>query len=130
VLSSGPTDQASHVENRIGEPAANPYLYIAAQVAAGLDGIQRGLDPGPPSDDPYAETAKPLLPATLAAAVDALDADPFYRQAFGDRFIDYIVAMKRCELARFDAHVKDHDNPDEYIGGVTDWEQREYFTLF
>ncbi len=130
VLSGGPDDRASHVENRIGEPAANPYLYLAAQVVAGLDGIERGLDPGSPSVDPYAETDKALLPTTLADAVDSLAGDQFFRTAFGDRFIDYIVAMKRCELSRFDTHVKEQDRPDEYVSNVTEWEHREYFTLF
>ena len=40
----------------MGESAANPYLYIAAQAAAGLDGIENKTDPGPISDDPYAPT--------------------------------------------------------------------------
>ncbi|HEU5111538.1 MAG TPA: glutamine synthetase family protein, partial [Micromonosporaceae bacterium] len=42
----GPGEQTSHVENRIGEPNANPYLYLAAQLAAGLDGVDRSLHPG------------------------------------------------------------------------------------
>ena len=80
---SAPGDQASHVENRVGESAANPYLYVAAQAAAGLDGIENKTDPGPISEDPYsADVAQ--LPTTLAEAVDALEADDFFRAAFGD----------------------------------------------
>jgi glutamine synthetase len=130
VLSNGPGDQATHVENRIGEPAANPYLYMAAQAAAGLDGIRNRIDPGPPSEDPYADTDRAHLPASLTHAIEQLEADTFYRQVFGERFVDYFTAIKRCELARFDEHVKQHDDPEEYVKNVTEWEHREYFELF
>ena len=53
-------DLTSHVENRIGEPNANPYLYLASQVSAGVDGIDRGLKPGAPASDPHAPTAPAL----------------------------------------------------------------------
>ena len=46
-------DPATHLENRVGEPLANPYLYMASQIYAGLDGMTRGLDPGPSADAPY-----------------------------------------------------------------------------
>jgi hypothetical protein len=65
------------VENRIGEPAANPYLYMAANIAAGLDGIRRGLDVAPVEADPYAAQA-PMLPTSLEDAVTALEKDDFY----------------------------------------------------
>ena len=47
-------DEATRIENRIGEPAANPYLYLASQVHAGLDGIARRLKAPPATDAPYA----------------------------------------------------------------------------
>jgi glutamine synthetase len=46
-------DHASRIENRLGEPSANPYLYIASQIISGLDGIDNSLDPGAPATDPY-----------------------------------------------------------------------------
>ena len=49
----GPDDPATRLENRIGEPAANPYLYMASQILSGLDGVDRALDPGPSADTPY-----------------------------------------------------------------------------
>jgi len=126
---SAPGDVASHVENRVGDSAANPYLYIAAQAAAGLDGIVNRIEPGPISDDPYAADV-PQLPTSLAEAVDALEGDAFYRKAFGDGFVDYLVTMKRSEVDRHQAWVA--ANPDEstYVNGVSDWEHREYFDLF
>src|SRR5215470_13994226 len=64
-IQGAPGNTNSHVEMRMGEPAANPYLYMAANNAAGLDGMRRQLDPPPPVEaDPYA-TSNPLLPASL-----------------------------------------------------------------
>ena len=76
----GADDPATRLENRIGEPAANPYLYMASQSLAGLDGVDRALDPGPSADTPY-ETKADFLPKALQEAVSALDADPFFREA-------------------------------------------------
>jgi len=112
----GANDPATRLENRIGEPAANPYLYMASQILAGLDGVDRKLDPGPSADTPY-ETKAPLLPKTLREAVVALKDDALFRNALGAEFVDYYVHIKDAELARFDAE-------------VSDWEQREYFELF
>jgi glutamine synthetase len=112
----GPGDYATHIENRAGEPSANPYLYMASQIACGLDGIERRLDPGVPETAPY-ESEKPKLPASLMEAVASLANSKFYRQRFGDPFIDYILAVKQCEIDRFLKH-------------VTDWEQREYFEVY
>ena len=117
-----PGDPATHLENRIGEPAANPYLYMASQIYAGLDGIARRLDPGPSADAPYEMTAA-LLPKNLGEALTALRADDCYREAFGAAFIDYYVHIKNAELARFKAEQRDQAEP-------TAWEQREYFDLF
>ena len=111
-----PGDASSHLENRVGEPAANPYLYMAAQIVAGLDGMARKLDPGPSADTPY-ETAAEPLPKSLGQALDALRASACFREAFGDPFVDYYLAIKDAEIARFESE-------------VTDWEQREYFDLF
>jgi glutamine synthetase len=121
-------DSNSHLEDRLGEPAANPYLYLAADVAAGLDGIRRGLEPPPPVEaDPYVADA-PKLPASLAEAVEALDKDSFYRQAFGEVFVNYLLQMKRAELARYEAAIA--DGPPAEGQEVSDWEMREYFEFF
>ena len=112
----GPGDPATRLENRIGEPAANPYLYMASQILSGLDGIDRALDPGPSADAPY-ETEAALLPRSLEEAVTALDGDAFFRTALGERFVRYYLHIKRAELDRFQAE-------------VSDWEHREYFEMF
>ena len=46
-LVGGPGDRSTHIENRSGEPLANPYLYMASQIFAGLDGLAAEEDPGP-----------------------------------------------------------------------------------
>lgn len=130
-LQGGPRDPATHLENRVGEPAANPYLYLASQLASGLDGVHRELDPGPPSDVPYTATERPLLPKTLTEAVAALRADVFFADAFGRTFVDYMLKIKDVEAARFREHAEKRGLVDaEASDDVTDWEQREYFHLF
>jgi glutamine synthetase len=112
----GADDPATRLENRIGEPAANPYLYMASQILSGLDGVDRALDPGPSADTPY-ETKAALLPKSLGEAVMALKDDPFFREAMGAGFVDYYTHIKTAEIERFQAE-------------VSDWEQREYFEMF
>lgn len=111
----GVGDPATRLENRSGEPAANPYLYIASQLVSGLDGIDRGLELRPPTTAPYESEGAPL-PATLGEAVDALEGDATFRAALGDVVVDWYVHLKRTEFSR-------------YLRHVSDWEQREYFGL-
>ena len=112
----GPGDESTHIENRAGEPCANPYLYMASQIVAGLDGIDNAIDPGPPEISPY-ESDKPKMPASLMEAAAALRSSELFRSSFGDAFVDYILAVKQSEIDRFLTH-------------VTDWEQREYFEVY
>jgi glutamine synthetase len=112
----GAGQKATRIENRIGEPTANPYLYLASQIFSGLDGMARQLDPGPSADAPYEVAADPL-PRTLADALAALRADPLLTERMGARFVDYYCHIKEAEIARFNLE-------------VTEWEQREYFDMF
>ncbi len=80
-----PGDPSTHLENRVGEPAANPYLYMASQIYAGLDGMAKKSDPGPSADTPY-ETQAPLLPKSLSEALAALAADTVFKDGFGEGF--------------------------------------------
>jgi glutamine synthetase len=124
----GPGDTATRYENRLGEPSANPYLFIASQIVAGLDGIERQLSPPPPDDAPY-EAERPLLPSTLGASLEALEAAQLFRREFGSLYIDYYLALKRAELERYRKALTDAgetEDPDV----VADWEQNEYFDFF
>jgi len=116
-LVGGMGDPATHIENRSGDPAANPYLYMGSQIVAGLDGMANKIDPGSPVPDPHAQTQKPLMPSSLNEAVDAVNASTMFREALGGEFIDHYVSVRRHEIGRFQSY-------------VTDWEHREYFEAF
>lgn len=113
---AAPGDKASRIENRVGDPAANPYFYLASQVLSGLDGINRKLQPPEPSQTPYASSAT-LLPKSLGEALVAFEASPLYRAQPGNAFVDYLAFIKRAEWNR-------------YLADVSEWEHREYFRLF
>jgi glutamine synthetase len=111
-----PRDPDTRIENRIGEPAANPYLYFASQIYCGLDGIERRLPLPRSADTPY-EAKADMLPRTLDEALQHLRADKALREGFGAGFVDYYCRIKEAEIARFNLE-------------VSDWEHREYFDLF
>jgi len=124
----GPDDPATRVENRIGEPAANPYLFMASQIVCGLAGIEAEAEPWEADPEPY-EADRPMLPTNLGDALDALDKSALFREQFGDIFVDYYVALKRAELARYEAYIADHA-PDDAGNGVSGWERDEYLDFF
>jgi len=111
-------DNATRIENRIGEPAANPYLYLASQVHAGLDGIARKLRAPAATDAPYASTAA-KLPTSLGEALHALRTDTELSAGFGQTFVDYFVRIKHAELLRFEqAEDKDEFHRREYFSRI------------
>jgi glutamine synthetase len=120
-----PGAAATHLENRLGEPLANPYLYMASQIHAGLDGIARKLDLGPSADSPYEKSAE-SLPQSLAEALAALKDNACFRAGFGDAFVDYLLRIKEAEIARCDSETGGQSGN---VSEVTDWEHREYFDL-
>jgi glutamine synthetase len=117
------------VENRACDGAANPYLAMAVQLAAGLDGIDRGLDPGEPNrDNLYLLSAEEVahrgirsMPPTLLHAVDELVADDVLREALGKTpdgdYADYYATVKREEFRAWHSV-------------VSSWEVERYLTLF
>lgn len=111
-------DAGTRIENRIGEPAANPYLYLASQIHAGLDGIARQLRAPPATNSPYGG-ADQRLPTSLGEALDALHTDTALCAAFGEAFVPYFTRIKQSELSRHDA-AEDKD----------DFHRREYFSRF
>ena len=112
-------------EWRAPDASANPYLFLAGLIAAGLDGIERGLEPSADcSEDLFALTLSEiaergiaLLPQSLAEAVDALEADATISGALGDTLTREFVALKRAEHTAYARH-------------VSDWELQRYVTAF
>jgi len=112
-------------EWRAPDASANPYLMLAGMIAAGLDGIERELDPGPDCEEDLfalslaqiAERGIALLPQHLGDAIDALEADATVCGALGDTLAREFVAAKRAEHLAYARH-------------VSDWELQRYATLF
>jgi glutamine synthetase len=110
---------ATRLENRVAGSDVNPYLAMAATVAAGLHGIEKGLTPPPPvrsnAYDLPPEIA-PRLPRSLAEATERLAQSAVARAWFGDAFVDDYVTMRRWEVERFGA-------------AVTEWERQRYLEM-
>jgi glutamine synthetase len=117
------------IEDRTIDGSCNPYLAAAVVLAAGLDGIERKLDPGEPNSEnlyaiPYDELRKrglEALPANLLEATSELERDDVLREALGrgrdEDYVDYFIRVKRDEWNRY------HEQ-------VTPWEIKEYLTRF
>ncbi|MGH7538967.1 MAG: type I glutamate--ammonia ligase [Gemmatimonadales bacterium] len=113
--------EGTRFENRLPDPSANPYLALAVQLAAGLDGVQARLDPGEPvnkniSRMSYRERRKfriDELPRDLHEALDCLERDTVVREALGDQIYEPFVEAKREEW-------------QGYIGQVSEWEIDRY----
>jgi glutamine synthetase len=93
--------KAKRIEFRPPDAAANPYLAFAAMLMAGLDGVERGLDPGTPADYDLFEDAGadvPQVPGSLDEALDALEADHEFLlrgEVFSEGLLDTWIAWKR-----------------------------------
>ncbi len=114
----GPGDSATRIENRLGEPMANPYLYMASQVYAGLDGVNRKLVAPPPSAT-SSVSAMDTLPNTLEEASQALQTNEAFGKAFGRDFIEYYCQIANSEWTRFKAA----EDPVQF-------QCREYFSRY
>jgi glutamine synthetase len=118
--------QGTRLEVRVGDGAANPYLLIAAILAAGLDGIQNNLDcPEPAEGMAYDNEAAEILPLSLSEALDALEADADLSHVMAKELINVFMVMKRDEVERYNAEVADPTTRD-----ITAWEIREYMEDF
>jgi glutamine synthetase len=105
VVGSGPS---LRIECRIPGADANPYFAYAALLAAGLDGIERDLDPGPAFvGDVYTAEGLPRIPDSLVEAIAELERSEFARQAFGGEVVDHVLHFARSEQAAVDAVVSD-----------------------
>ena len=96
------------VENRVPGGDVNPYLAIAALVAGGLHGVDKGLTLEPEFvGNAYAAPGLPCVPGTLAEAAALFEKSEIARFAFGDDVVDHYTNMARIELAAFESSVTD-----------------------
>jgi glutamine synthetase len=107
VVGHGPSRR---VECRVAGADVNPYLALSAMIAAGLHGMDAGLDPGPAFEGNAYLSDKPRVPATLRDARDAFAGSEVAREAFGEEVVEHYLNAARVELEAFDA-------------AVTDWER-------
>ena len=118
------------IEDRTVDGSCNPYLGATAVLAAGLDGIERGLDPGDPTtelnlheltEDQRTDLGVEMLPANLLDATRELERDDVLREAFGhtgrEDYVDYFVRVKQQEFKM--AHEQ-----------ITQWEIDRYLQLY
>lgn len=125
-IKGGRQDQ-THVENRVPCAAANPYLVAAGMVAAGLDGIDKGLQPPAPTQKTaYDDEQAPKLPQSLDESLRALEEDADLRRYLGDEFISLFLAVKRHEVAKAKEALPEYESA-EWPSVVTDWERENLF---
>jgi glutamine synthetase len=102
-----------HIEYRSGDNTCNPALYLTGLLAAGLDGIRRKLNPGPPfqGDIGHLTPAEVeryrigFLPRNLSEALAALEADEVVAGGVGPEALPHFLSVKRSELAQYDLEV-------------------------
>ncbi|MBP2016810.1 glutamine synthetase [Symbiobacterium terraclitae] len=117
--------RSTRIELRSPDPACNPYLALAVTLAAGLDGIKRGLTPPPAVNrNIYAMTPEEreaegigMLPQSLRDALVALEADPVIREALGEQVYRRFVEAKSIEW-------------EIYRSQVHQWELDQYLSIF
>lgn len=113
------------LELRLPDGSVNPYLALCGIVAAGLDGIDRALEPGLPNNDnlyeysaaQLAERDIRVLPQSLSQALDAFEADAVVSSSVGEALASEFVSLKRMEWVEYSRH-------------VSDWETRRYLEFF
>jgi glutamine synthetase len=112
---------STRCEVRMPDPSCNPYLAFAVMLAAGLDGIERELHPGPPinkniftmSNREKRRLRIGALPANLSEALDEMEKDQVVKDALGEHIMENYLRAKRQEW-------------HEYISHVHPWEQERY----
>jgi glutamine synthetase len=115
----------TRLEFRMPDPSCNPYLALAVQLAAGLDGLRNEIDPGPPvdtnvwklSEDERRQYQMDTLPANLKEAVEALEGDEVLAGALGEHILYHFVEAKKKEWT-------------DYIAQVSEWELKTYLPTY
>jgi len=125
MVSPGKSIEGTRAEVRCPDPSSNTYLAFAVMIAAGLDGVERGLELGEPVEESLFEMTPSQLaekgiremPGTLGEAIDELEKDSVITEALGDHVLSHFIEAKRAEW-------------DEYRTQVSDWEVERYLEQF
>jgi glutamine synthetase len=117
--------QATRLEQRTSDGAANPYLAAAALLHAARDGVERELDPPPQQAAGEAPNTEVRIPSNLDAALQAMAADVFLCDALGSELVAAFTMLKRAEWERYAAMVE-----DPFTTEVTRWELDYYLPFF
>jgi glutamine synthetase len=127
VRVKGGRGEDTHLEDRMACAAANPYLVMAGVLAAGLDGLERGLESPPPTRQiAYLDEDAPPLPATLDEALEAFTADEALCSALGEEFVHLFLAVKHFEIDKARQSLPEYDSA-QWSDIVTDWERDNLF---
>ena len=113
------------LEFRLPDSGCNPYLVHAALIAAGLDGVERELDPGEAqninlyelSEEERKKAGIDILPQHLSEALDALEADTVLVERLGKEIVSEFLKVKREEWIEYSRH-------------VSSWEVKQYAEFF
>lgn len=108
------SSKSTRIELRLSAADMNPYLAIAASLAAGLEGVERKLDPPPSVVNGYEANGCSSLPRDLGEATLQFNQSAIARKWFGDSFVEHFVGTREWELR-------------QYRRAVTDWELARYF---
>jgi len=125
MISPGKSIEGTRAEVRCPDPSSNAYLAFAVMIAAGLDGVEKGLTLSDPVEESLfemdaarvSERGIKELPGTLGDALEELKSDPVICEALGEHVLEHYVDAKQAEW-------------DEYRTQVTQWELDRYLEAF
>ncbi|KXH70943.1 MAG: hypothetical protein AM326_12165 [Candidatus Thorarchaeota archaeon SMTZ-45] len=117
------SEKAARIELRCPDATSSPHLVVACILAAGLDGIERGLEPPEPTDKDLYESGVALesLPGSLEGALEKLERSTLMKRMLGDSVIESLVAMRKRE---WNEYVESTGDPG--ASEITDWEIEKY----
>jgi len=110
-------EKATRIEFRSPDPACNPYLAFSVMLAAGLDGIEKGLEPPPPVEENVYEMTEQqrqerginTLPASLLEAILLAEKSQLVREALGDHVFEAFIQNKKIEWNNYRAQVTEYE---------------------
>lgn len=106
--------KSTRVELRLSAADMNPYLAMAASIAAGVEGVRRAIEPPPATTNAYAQPDAPPLPRDLTEASCRFRGSALAREWFGEEFVEHYASTREWEVR-------------QYQRAVTDWELARYF---